>query len=62
MVGNPRRAENLSIRAFRAYPRIEIRHTFPCRAIRGNSISVNSTIPPSKSWGRQLAKVVPSKW
>ena len=29
---------------------IEIEQTVPCRAIRGNSISVNSTLPPLK-WG-----------
>ena len=34
-------------RAFRAYPLIEIRQTVPCRAIRGNSVSVNRTLPPS---------------
>ena len=34
------------IRAFRAHPLIEIRKAAPCRAIRGNSISVNSTFPP----------------
>ena len=37
----------LWIRAFRAYPLIEIRQTAPCRAIRGNSISINSILPPS---------------
>ena len=36
----------LSSRAFRAYPLIEIRQTVPCRAIRGNNIPVNSTLPP----------------
>ena len=30
----------------RACPIIEIRQEVPCRAIRGNSISVNSTLPP----------------
>ena len=35
-----------SIRAFRACPLVEIRQAVPCRAIRGNSISVNSTLPP----------------
>ena len=44
-VGNPHRSI-FSIRAFRAYPLIEIRQTVLCRAIRGNSISVNSTLPP----------------
>ena len=39
-------SSNLSIRVVRAYPLIEIRLTILCRAIRGNSISVNST-PPS---------------
>ena len=37
----------ISIRAFRAYPLIEIRQISPCRAIRGNSISVKSTLTPS---------------
>ena len=35
-------------RAFRAYPLVEIRQTLPRRAIRGNSISVNSTLPSSE--------------
>ena len=34
------------IRAFLAYPLVEIRQTVPRRATRGNSISVNSTLPP----------------
>ena len=29
-------------------PSFEIRQTVPCRAIRGNGISVNSTLPPSQ--------------
>ena len=36
-------SSNPSIRAFRAYPLIEIRQAVPCRAVRGTSISVNST-------------------
>ena len=40
-------SSDLSIRAFRAYPLIEIRQTVPCRAIRGDSISVICTLPPS---------------
>ena len=40
-------SSNLSIRYVRAYYLVEIRQTVPCRAIRGNSISVNSTLPPS---------------
>ena len=36
-----------SIRVVRAYPPVEIRQTVPCRAIRVNSISVDSTLPPS---------------
>ena len=52
-VGNPHRAQNsirvvralnFSIGAFRACPPAEIRQTAPCRAIRGNSISVNSKL------------------
>ena len=46
-VGNPHRAHFCSIRDVRAYLLTEIRQTVPCRAIRGNSISVNSTLPPS---------------
>ena len=43
----PSWSSNFSIRALRAYPVIiEITQTVPCRAIRGNSISVNSTLPP----------------
>ena len=54
-VGNPHRAQIcqfdvfelmfLSMRAFRVYPLVETRHTAPCRAIRGSSISVSSTLP-----------------
>ena len=40
----PSSRSNCSIRAYRL---IEIRYTVPCRAIRGNSISVNGTLPPS---------------
>ena len=40
-------SSNLSILYFRAYPLREIKQTVPCRAIRGNSISVNSTLPTS---------------
>ena len=40
-------SSNLSIRAVRACPLTEICQTVLCRAIRGNSISVNCTIPPS---------------
>ena len=39
-------SSNFSIRVVRAYPLIKVRQTVPCRAIRGNSISVNSTLPP----------------
>ena len=39
--------EFLNSGAFRACPLVEIRQAVPCRAIRGNSISVNSTLPPS---------------
>ena len=46
MVGNPRRARVSLVQASRAYPLAEIRQTVPCRTIRGNSISVNSTLPP----------------
>jgi hypothetical protein len=36
-----------SFRAFRAHPLVEIGQAVPCRAIRGNTTSVNSTLPPS---------------
>ena len=42
----PSLSSDLSIRAFRAHPLIEIRQAVPCRAIRGKNISVNSTLPP----------------
>ena len=42
----PASSSRLSIRVVRAYPLIEIRQAAPCRAIRGNRISVNSTLPP----------------
>ena len=42
----PSSSSNFSIRVFRAYPLIQIRQTVPCPAIRGNSISVNITLPP----------------
>ena len=38
----PSSSSNFSIRAFRAYPLIEVRQAVPCRAIRGSSISVSS--------------------
>ena len=41
----PSSSSNFSIRVFRAYPPVETRQTVPCRAIRGNSISVNGTLP-----------------
>ena len=48
-IGTPHGAQNFSIRAFRACPLVEIRQALACRAIRGNSISVNSTLPPLSS-------------
>ena len=42
-VGNPHRARISRFELLRAYPLIEIRQAVPCRAIRGISISVNST-------------------
>ena len=41
--------QGLSIRVDRAYPLVEIWQTALCRAIRGNSISVSSTLSPSQS-------------
>ena len=43
----PSSSPNFSIRVFRVYPLIESNQTAPCRAIRGNSIPVNSTLPLS---------------
>ena len=37
---------NFSIRVVRAYPLIKLRQTILNRAIRGDSISVSSTLPP----------------
>ena len=45
-VGNPHRTRIYRFGVFRAYPRFEIRQTVPCRAMRGSSILVNSTLPP----------------
>ena len=45
----------LSNRSCRAYPLIEIKQTVPCRAIRGDGISVNSTLPPSYTWSKQTS-------
>ena len=45
----PSSSSKLWIRVVRAYPLIEIRHTVPRWAIRCNSISVNSTLPPLTS-------------
>ena len=39
----PSSGSNLSVRALRACPLIESRQAILCRAIRGDSISVNST-------------------
>ena len=39
-------SSNFSARAFRVGPLMTIRQTAPCRGIRGNGISVNSTLPP----------------
>ena len=41
-----------SIRVVQACPLVEIRQTAPCRAIRGDSISVSSTLPPLKIGAR----------
>ena len=46
MIGLRWSNSNFSIRAFPAYPLIGIRQTVPCRAIRADGISVNSTLPP----------------
>ena len=53
-VGNPHRIEISQFELFGLNPLIEIRRAAPCRAIRGNSISVNSTSPPlfmTDVWG-----------
>ena len=39
-------SSNGSIRVARAHPLVDIRQAIPCRAIRGSSISVKSTLPP----------------
>ena len=46
--GNPRRARISQFELFELVLLSKlIRQTVPCGAIRGNSISVNSTLPPS---------------
>ena len=40
-------SSKFAIRAFRACPLVEIRQIASRRAIRGNSISANATLPPS---------------
>ena len=40
----PSSSSNFSIRVVRAHPLIKIRQTVPCRAIRGSSILVDSTL------------------
>ena len=52
----PSSSSKCPIRAFRVVYLIEIRKTAPCRAIRGNSISVNRTLPPLAS---SVRKVIP---
>ena len=42
----PSSSSNFSIWAFRVFTLIEIRQAVPCRAIRGDSISVSSTLLP----------------
>ena len=39
----PSSSSSFSIRYFRVCPLVEIRQAAPCRAIRGDSVSVNST-------------------
>ena len=43
---------NWYIRSVRAYPLVEFGQTAPSRAIRGSSISVHSTLPPSYQCGQ----------
>ena len=49
MVGNPHRAQISQFEPFGACPLIETRQRDPCRATRGDSISVKSTLPPLKN-------------
>ena len=44
---------------FQAYPLIELRQTILYRAIRADSISINSTLSPSE--GHQLGPVGPAE-
>ena len=43
----PSSSANLSIRAFRAVPLVDTRQAILYRAVRGNSISIGSILPPS---------------
>ena len=46
-VGNPHRAQISQFELFELILLLKL-ETVPCRAIRGNIISVNSTLPPSE--------------
>ena len=52
----PSSSSNFPIRVVRAYPLIEIRQTIIHRAVRGNGISVNSTLPPLTSVARSTPR------
>ena len=39
------RPAGCKVQGYQAYPLIETRQTAPCRAMRGSSILVNSTLP-----------------
>ena len=57
----PSSSSNISIRAFRAYPLVEIRQTVPCRAIRGKQyLSQQYHPPPLKSGSWQASQVTRS--
>ena len=52
----PSSSSNFSIRAFRGFSLIEVRQTVLCRAIRADSISINSSLPPSYDRAPGLAR------
>ena len=45
-VGNPRQAQIYKFEFFELILLLRLDKQLPCRAVRGNSISVNSTLPP----------------
>ena len=61
-VGSPHRAQISELELFEPIPLTAIKQTAPCRAIRGNGISVYSTLPPSLAALRSRATGARRPW